>query len=149
MGGPTNVFVTRGEAREGGLTAGLPLEDARCSPRLRGGNGPGGGKIREDLYGLPDPWNAPFRRMIAHPEVHRRLEWMLGPGYREGTNPMGMLQAPGNCGQAMHGRPYAFQMGERWSGRSNIPGSSYDFREGRVVTGQINAGWHSPGRVCH
>ena len=49
-------------AHEGGLTAGLPLEDERCSPRLRGGNGAGGGKIREDLYGLPDPWNAPFRR---------------------------------------------------------------------------------------
>eukprot|EP01045_Picozoa_sp_COSAG04_P002974 COSAG04_NODE_116_length_25104_cov_94.064907_14_plen_158_part_00 len=83
VGGPTNVFVTRGEgktrprstvgcvrltpmaavaAHEGGLTAGLPLEDERCSPRLRGGNGAGGGKIREDLYGLPDPWNAPFRR---------------------------------------------------------------------------------------
>ena len=103
VGGPTNVFVTRGEgktrprstvgcvrltpmaavaAHEGGLTAGLPLEDERCSPRLRGGNGAGGGKIREDLYGLPDPWNAPFRKMIAHPEVHRRLEWMLGPDYR-------------------------------------------------------------------
>ena len=54
---------------------------------------------------------------------------------------MGMCQAPGACGQAMHGRPYPFQMGERWNGRSGVPGNSYDFREGRVVCGQINAGW--------
>ena len=54
---------------------------------------------------------------------------------------MGICQAPGACGQAMHGRPYPFQMGERWNGRSGVPGNSYDFREGRVVCGQINAGW--------
>ena len=64
------MFVTRGEVLEGGLTAGLPADDAVCSPRLRGGNGPGGGKLRRDLYGLPDPHCHPFRRMIAHPEVH-------------------------------------------------------------------------------
>ena len=71
-------------AHEGGLTAGLPLEDERCSPRLRGGNGAGGGKIREDLYGLPDPWNAPFRKMIAHPEVHRRVSQRHLPPYFPG-----------------------------------------------------------------
>jgi hypothetical protein len=38
IGGPTNVFVTRGELLEGKLNAGLPTDDAVCSPRLRGGN---------------------------------------------------------------------------------------------------------------
>jgi hypothetical protein len=61
VGGPSNVFVTQGEAREGDLSAGLPLDDARCSPLLRGGNGPSGGKIRRDLYSLPSPHGESFR----------------------------------------------------------------------------------------
>ena len=81
IGGPTNVFITRGERKEGNLNAGLPLDDSVCSPRLRGGNLSGGGKIRPDLYALPAPHCEPFRRMIAHRDIVARLEWMLGPGY--------------------------------------------------------------------
>ena len=36
------------------------------------------------LLDLPDPYNAPFRRMIAHPEVVQRMNWMGGSGYRMG-----------------------------------------------------------------
>eukprot|EP01052_Picozoa_sp_SAG31_P038794 SAG31_NODE_5251_length_2649_cov_1.978039_1_plen_268_part_00 len=141
VGGPTNVFVTRGEAMEQNLTAGLPLDDAICSPRLRGGNGPGGGKIRQDLYTLPKPHCDPFRKMIAHPAVHRRLLWMLGPGYRESTEPMGMIQRPGSAGQAMHGRMYASQLQQRVHNRTGVHGNSYTFNDGAISTGQINAGW--------
>lgn len=35
------------------------------------------------LYELPAPDCDPFRRMMAHPPVVKRLEWMLGQGYHE------------------------------------------------------------------
>ena len=36
------------------------------------------------LLDLPDPYNAPFRRMIAHPEVVQRMNWMGGSGLSHG-----------------------------------------------------------------
>lgn len=81
--------------------------------------------------------------MIAHPPVHRRCEWLLGPGYRESTDPMGMLHRPGSAGQALHGRPYAFQLSEQSAAgaRAGRPNNTYDFVDGRVRCGQINVGW--------
>jgi hypothetical protein len=35
------------------------------------------------LYQLPGADGEPFRRMLEHPEIVRRLDWMLGRGWRE------------------------------------------------------------------
>ena len=41
-----------------------------------------GRPLLSGLLDLPAPYNAPFRRMIAHPAVVHRLNWMGGSGYR-------------------------------------------------------------------
>ena len=43
-----------------------------------------GRPLLSGLLDLPAPYNAPFRRMIAHPTVAQRLNWMGGSGYRTG-----------------------------------------------------------------
>ena len=43
-----------------------------------------GRPLLSGLLDLPEPYNAPFRRMIAHPAVVQRLNWMGGSGYRMG-----------------------------------------------------------------
>ena len=35
----------------------------------------------QDLFNLPEPYCQPFRRMLAHPAVISRLNWMIGAGY--------------------------------------------------------------------
>eukprot|EP01048_Picozoa_sp_COSAG05_P027953 COSAG05_NODE_8419_length_705_cov_3.389303_1_plen_71_part_01 len=67
--------------------------------------------------------------MIAHAEIVRRLEWMLGPAYIEHVEAMGMCQPAGSAGQAMHGGgvPYRFQLD--------------DFHSVENRTGRINAGY--------
>ena len=32
----------------------------------------------QDLFSLPEPYCRPFRRMLAHPAVISRLNWMIG-----------------------------------------------------------------------
>jgi hypothetical protein len=68
------------------------------SPLLRGAAAPGPAQAEGEgaihrprmggLYTLPEPHSAPFRKMIAHPAVVQRLNWMLGPGYFEAFEPM-------------------------------------------------------------
>jgi hypothetical protein len=39
----------------------------------------------QDLFNLPEPYCHPFRRMLAHPAVISRLNWMIGavcPSYQ-------------------------------------------------------------------
>jgi hypothetical protein len=68
---------------------------------------PGGGAVHRPrfggLYTLPQPHCAPFRRMLAHPAVVERMNWMLGLGWNEVRrhhNPHRSLHAPhpGRCG---------------------------------------------------
>ena len=42
-----------------------------------------------------------------HPEVVRRLEWMLGPDFHESVPPEASLWQPGSAGISLHGGPYA------------------------------------------
>ena len=92
------------------------------SPRLRGEiNRPRIG----GLYQLPAPHCDPFRRMIGHPAIAQRLNWMLGYGFRESGEPMCCVYPKGTTGGSLHGQN---------------PGG-YSFVNGRQQVEQVNVAW--------
>ena len=92
------------------------------SPRLYGSiNRPRIG----GLYQLPEPHCEPFRRMIAHPAVVQRLNWLLGYGFRESTEPMCCVYPTGTTGGSLHGQS---------------PGG-YTLFNGRPLSDQVNVAW--------
>ena len=77
--------------------------DPTQSDALRGEAG-----VKQRVYNggptvaLPEPHCLPFRRMLTHPGVLGRIQWMLGAGF-VATNTGGMLaSAVGSQGQFMH-----------------------------------------------
>tara|TARA_B100000809_G_scaffold215078_1_gene220158 strand:- start:1896 stop:3533 length:1638 start_codon:yes stop_codon:yes gene_type:complete len=100
------------------------------SPRL-------GGEINRPriggLYQLPAPHCDPFRRMIGHPAIVKRLNWILGYGFRESTEPMCCVYPTGTTGGSLHGQN---------------PGS-HTLYNGRQLVEQTNVAWalhdESPG----
>lgn len=100
------------------------------SPRLRGDiHRPRIG----GLYQLPQPYCQAFRKMIGHPAIAQRLNWMLGYGFRESTEPMCCVYPAGTTGGSLHGQN---------------PGG-YAFINGRQLVEQVNVAWalhdESPG----
>ena len=92
------------------------------SPRLRGDiHRPRIG----GLYQLPKPHCDAFRRMIGHPAIVQRLNWMLGYGFRESTEPMCCVYPAGTTGGSLHGQN---------------PGG-YAFVNGRQLVEQVNVAW--------
>ncbi|MBT4608912.1 MAG: hypothetical protein HOC05_02650, partial [Gemmatimonadetes bacterium] len=92
------------------------------SPRLRGDiNRPRIG----GLYQLPEPHGDAFRRMIGHPAIVKRLNWMLGYGFRESTEPMCCVYPTGTTGGSLHGQN---------------PGGHALFN-GRQLVEQVNVAW--------
>ena len=85
------------------------------------------------LYELPKPHCDPFRRMIGHPAIVKRLNWMLGYGFRESTEPMCCVYPKGTCGGSLHGQN---------------PGG-FTLYNGRQLVEQTNVAWalhdESPG----
>jgi ectoine hydroxylase-related dioxygenase (phytanoyl-CoA dioxygenase family) len=77
------------------------------------------------LYQLPRPHCEPFRKMIAHPPIVQRLNWMLGYGFRESTEPMGCVYPQGTTGGSLHGQN---------------PGG-YTAINGRPLVEQVNVAW--------
>ena len=77
------------------------------------------------LYELPKPHCEPFRRMIGHPAIVKRLNWMLGYGFRESTEPMCCVYPKGTCGGSLHGQ--------------NTGG--YTVLNGRQLVEQVNVAW--------
>ena len=99
------------------------------SPRLRGDtNRPRIG----GLYQLPEPHCDAFRRMIGHPAIVKRLNWLLGYGFRESTEPMCCVYPTGTTGGSLHGQ--------------NPEDALYN---GRQLVEQVNVAWalqdESPG----
>jgi ectoine hydroxylase-related dioxygenase (phytanoyl-CoA dioxygenase family) len=85
------------------------------------------------LYQLPKPHCDPFRKMIAHPAVVQRLNWMLGYGYMESTEPMCCIYPKGTSGGSLHGqnprsytalngRPHVPQVNVAWALNEEIAG---------------------------
>ena len=84
-----------------------------------------------DLFQLPAPHNEPFLKMLAHPAIIQRLNWMIGAGYRVTQN-TALCHVKGSSGQMLH------------SGNTNptIIGKHYEMVNGRVHTKSgINVAW--------
>ena len=81
-----------------------------------------GRPLLSGLLDLPDPYNAPFRRMIAHPAVVQRMNWMGGSGYRMGGATV-FCAVQGTSGHSLHdgnepmtpSRGYAFKNGRSYA----------------------------------
>jgi hypothetical protein len=56
------------------------------------------------LYQLPQSHCDSFRKMIAHPAIVERLNWMLGLGYKESFEPMCCIYPQGTTGGSVHGQ---------------------------------------------
>ena len=74
---------------------------------------------------LRPPHCDPFRRMIGHPAIAQRLNWMLGYGFRESGEPMCCVYPKGTPGGSLHGQN---------------PGG-YSFVNGRQQVEQVNVAW--------
>ncbi|MEC9377383.1 MAG: hypothetical protein VX528_00340, partial [Candidatus Latescibacterota bacterium] len=85
------------------------------------------------LYQPPSPHGDAFRRMIGHPAIVKRLNWMLGYGFRESTEPMCCVYPAGTTGGSLHGQNPA----------------KHEHFNGRQLVEQVNVAWalqdESPG----
>jgi hypothetical protein len=54
------------------------------------------------LLGLPEPHAAPFARMLDHPAITRRLQWILGPGWVVEGPPAPTTASAGGAPLAIH-----------------------------------------------
>ncbi len=92
-------------------------ELARGSTSLAGTGRP----LLAGLLQLPAPFCDPFRRMVAHPVVEHRLNWMGASGGRMG-GATGFVAVKGTSGHALHdaneplnpGRGYVYQNGRSY-----------------------------------
>ncbi|HCV22760.1 MAG TPA: phytanoyl-CoA dioxygenase family protein [Candidatus Latescibacteria bacterium] len=109
------------------LDGDMTLADIPGAPTISGTGRP---DLR-DLFQLPAPHNAPFLKMLAHPAVIQRLNWMIGAGYRVTQN-TALCHVTGSSGQMLH------------AGNSNPSGVGKDFGmvNGRIHTRSgINVAW--------
>ena len=81
------------------------------------------------LLDLPDPYNAPFRRMIAHPTVVHRLNWMGGSGYRTGGATV-FCAVQGTSGHSLHD-----------GNEPMSPSRGYSFKNGRSYCETVTITW--------
>ncbi|MED5415171.1 MAG: phytanoyl-CoA dioxygenase family protein [Candidatus Latescibacterota bacterium] len=123
------------------------------SPRL-------GGEINRPrvggLYELPAPHCDPFRRMIGHPAIVKRLNWILGYGFRESTEPMCCVYPKGTTGGSLHGenpgshtvyngRQLVEQTNVAWALQDESPGFGEDSGGFLCVPGSHKAKYPIPG----
>ena len=96
--------------------------------RMRGTGRPG-----LSLVELAAEHRRPFQRMMAHPALVHRLNWMLGGHFR--TEGIGGVIATrrGGGGQILHGNGAPIYPNINWW--------PYLYRNGRCYTGQVNVTW--------
>ena len=88
-----------------------------------------GRPLLQGLLDLPDPYNAPFRRMIAHPAVVQRLNWMGGNGYRMGGATV-FCAVQGSSGHSLHD-----------GNEPMTPSRGYYFKNGRSYAETVTITW--------
>lgn len=93
----------------------------------------GTGRPSLSIIDLPDEERKPFQRMLAHPALVHRLNWMLGGHFR--TEGLGSIIATrrGGGGQILHGNGAPIYPNINWW--------PYLYRNGRCHTGQVNVAW--------
>jgi ectoine hydroxylase-related dioxygenase (phytanoyl-CoA dioxygenase family) len=99
---------------------------------LSGGSTALAGTGRPTLGGLlqaPEPYCLPFRRMMAHPAVTQRLNWMGGSGWRCG-GPTAFCAVKGSSGHSLHD-----------ANEPLVPSRSYVFQNGRSYCEAITVTW--------
>ena len=98
------------------------------SPKMRGS-----GRPSLSITDLPAERRRPFQRMLAHPALVHRLNWMLGGHFRaEGLGSVIATQRGGG-GQILHGNGAPIYPNINWW--------PYLYRNGRCHTGQVNVAW--------
>ena len=88
-----------------------------------------GRPLLSGLLDLPAPYNAPFRRMIAHPVVVHRLNWMGGSGYRTGGATV-FCAVQGTSGHSLHD-----------GNEPMSPSRGYYFKNGRSYCETVTITW--------
>ena len=88
-----------------------------------------GRPLLSGLLDLPAPYNEPFRRMIAHPTVVHRLNWMGGSGYRTGGATV-FCAVQGTSGHALHD-----------GNEPMSPSRGYYFKNGRSYCETVTITW--------
>ena len=88
-----------------------------------------GRPLLSGLLDLPAPYNAPFRRMIAHPAVVQRLNWMGGSGYRTGGATV-FCAVQGTSGHSLHD-----------GNEPMSPSRGYYFKNGRSYAETVTITW--------
>jgi ectoine hydroxylase-related dioxygenase (phytanoyl-CoA dioxygenase family) len=104
----------------------------RVGEELSGGSTALAGTGRPTMGGLlqlPEPYCQPFRRMIAHPAVTQRLNWMGGSGWRCG-GPTAFCAVKGSSGHSLHD-----------ANEPLTPSRSYIFQNGRSYCEAITVTW--------
>ena len=122
-----NVGSVEGRGVGAELDGDVTLGQIPGAPTISGSGRPD----LKDLFQLPAPQNEPFLRMLAHPAVIKRLNWMIGAGYRVTQN-TALCHVKGSSGQMLH------------SGNANPTGigKHYEMVNGRVHTrSSINVAW--------
>ncbi|MBI2951276.1 phytanoyl-CoA dioxygenase family protein [bacterium] len=100
-------------------------ELARGSKSMAGTGRP----LLSGLIELPRPYCEPFRKMIAHPAVVRRLTWMKGSGFRTGGG-TAFCAVKGTSGHSLH------------DGNEPLsPSRGYVFKNGRSYAETVTVTW--------
>ena len=81
------------------------------------------------LVDLPAPYCEPFRRMIAHPAVVHRLNWMGASGYRTGGGTV-FCAVQGTSGHTLHD-----------GNEPMSPSRGYQFKNGRSYCETVTITW--------
>lgn len=100
-------------------------ELARGSKSLRGTGRPTLGGLLE----LPEPYCEPFRKMLIHPAVIGRLNWMMSSGYRCG-GATAFCSVKGSTGHSLHG-----------GNQPMTPSRGYVYQNGRSHAEFVRAVW--------
>ena len=88
-----------------------------------------GRPLLSGLLDLPAPYSTPFRRMIAHPAVVHRLNWMGGSGYRTSGATV-FCAVHGTSGHALHD-----------GNEPMSPSRGYYFKNGRSYAETVTITW--------
>ena len=88
-----------------------------------------GRPVLDGLLQLPKPHCEPFRKMVAHPVIEHRLNWMGASGGRMG-GASAFCSVQGTSGHAMHG-----------NNEPMIPSRGYEFQNGRSYCQAVTVTW--------
>jgi len=88
-----------------------------------------GRPLLSGLAEFPDPFNEPFRRMLAHTTVVNRLTWMGGSGFRTGGGSV-FCAVQGTSGHSLHD-----------GNEPMSPSRGYYFKNGRSYAETVTVAW--------